>query len=175
MKKITFNELCDLVSKVDYINSNSYPINFVANGDEFCVGIGMFDTALAKVRKQDIENFFCGLEDELQYLLRFDYDEENDELCGTYLDVQDPDNMVYDDIVSMLQKQCNINEKSLIYLYEDESFDGSRDYMIKYEELSTEVLFKEQNNPCRLCEIDFCPKNCKKINDFTNLIKEKFA
>lgn len=149
MEKITFKELCDLVSNVDYINPNSYPINFVANGDYFCVGIGMFDTALARLRKQDIENFFGGLEDNLQYLIRFDYDEKDDEFYGTFIDVQDPNNKAYDDIVSMLKKQCNINEKSLIHLCEDESFDGSRDYIIKYEELSTEVLLKEQNNPCR--------------------------
>ena len=174
MKKISFKELCRLVSEVDYINPSSYPINFIANGDEFCVGIGKFDATTAKLKKQDVKNFFGCLTDELQYLLRFDYNENDDEVIGTYIDVQDPDNMIYNEIVSMLQKQCNINEKSLIYLYEDESFDGSQDYIIKYDELSEEVLFKEQNNPCRLCDCDFCD-GCTKCEDFLKIVNEKFA
>lgn len=168
MKKITFDELCQLVSEVDYLCPNTFPISFDVDGVEYCVGIGSFDDCGTE---DDVENIFCGLTDELQYLIKFSVDEE-----AIILDVQDPDNMVYNEIVSMLKKQCNITDNSEIYLYKDESFDGSQSYIVEWDCCSDEIKYKELNNPCRKCNLDwkYCSK-CKKNIDFCKIVKEKFA
>lgn len=166
MKKITFNELCDLVSKVDYINSKSYPIIFDIDGVEYYVGIGDFVNDTGK----DTDVNFGGLTEELQFLMRF-YDD-----IASIRDVQDPDNMVYEEIVSMLKKQCNITDNSEIYLYEDESFNGTQDYYIDWEECSEEVKYKALNNPCRNCDNEWYDCNaCKLIKNYIKDVKEKFA
>ena len=173
MKKITFNKLCDLVSKVDYINPFSYPIHFDIDDVEYCVGIGSFDTIGAKKEGYDVENFFGGLEDELQYLLKITNTDE-DILC-TFVDVQDADAMIYNDIVTMLKKQCNITKGSKIYLYDDISFNGTEE-CISYESLSEEIIYKEQNHPCRLCKnVCSCYSNCEKVTNFYKIVAEKFG
>lgn len=166
MKKITFNELCDLVSKVDYINSKSYPIIFDIDGVEYYVGIGDFVNDTGK----DTDVNFGGLTEELQFLMRF-YDD-----IASIRDVQDPDNMVYEEIVSMLKKQCNITDNSEIYLYDDESFNGAQEYYIDWEECSEEVKYKALNNPCRNCDNEWYDCNaCKLIKNYIKDVKEKFA
>lgn len=132
MKKITFEDLCRLVSEVDYINPYSYPIVFEVEGVdfEFCVGIG------------DLYHKESGdLIQDLQYLLGFP---SNGEDC-TFFDVQDPDMMIYEEIVSMLKKQCNANEDSIIWLYDEESLNGAQLYDINWNECSKEVKEKFKN------------------------------
>ena len=173
MKKISFNKLCKLVSEVDYINPKSYPIQFEVNDVEYCVGIGSFDVYGAKEKGYDVENFFGCLEDELQYLLKTTI--VDDDILCTFVDVQDPDAMSYEGIVAMLKKQCNITKDSVIYLYDEDSFNGVED-CIDYESLSEEVLYKEQNHPCRLCkEVSSCYSNCEKVKDFYKKVVEKFG
>lgn len=167
MKTITFKQLCRLVSKVDYLCPDSYPINFAPeNGNgEYKVGIGYLDTSDTT---DDIEGVFCG-ERELQYLAK--WDEVNDGLVLTFMDVQDPDNMIYGEIVEMLKKHCNINENSKIYLYDDEyeSFNGEQE-CIFWDDCSEELKYKELNHPCRKCIEDFC-LNCKKLELFNKEVK----
>ena len=43
-KKITFDELHQMVSKIDYINERSYPIAFTVDGVKYRTGIGSFNT-----------------------------------------------------------------------------------------------------------------------------------
>lgn len=164
MKKITFNELCDLVSNVDYINPKSYPIIFDVDNVEYYVGIGDFVNDTGK----DTDINFGGLTEELQFLMSFYND------IASIRDVQDPDIMTYEDIVSMLKKQCNITDNSEIYLYDYESFDGTQEYYIDWEECSEEVKYKALNDPCRFCKNCDC-NNCTKIEDYMKIIKEKFA
>ena len=47
----------------------------------------------------------------------------------SFLDVDDPDDMTYDDIVEMLKKQCNITEKSKIEISNKYCFDGTQKYI----------------------------------------------
>ena len=47
----------------------------------------------------------------------------------SFLDVDDPDDMTYDDIVEMLKKQCNITEKSKIEISNKYCFDATQKYI----------------------------------------------
>ena len=40
MKKITFNELVNLLCEIDYIDEETYPLVFKVNGEEYQAGIG---------------------------------------------------------------------------------------------------------------------------------------
>lgn len=167
MKEITFNELCRLVSEVDYLYPSSYPINFEVGDAEYCVGIGDFVNNTGK----DIDINIDGLTEGLQYLIKFHLDDE-----AVILDAQDPDNMVYGEIVSMLKKHCGITDDSKIYLYEEDSFNGEQMYPVNWEECSEEVKYKALNYPCRNCDNEQCDCNtCKLIKNYIKNIKEKFA
>lgn len=167
MKEITFNELCRLVSKVDYLCPSSYPINFEVGDAEYCVGIGDFVNNSGK----NIDISIDELTEELQYLIKFHLDDE-----AVILDVQDPDNMVYGEIVSMLKRQCGITDDSKIYLYEEDSFNGEQMYSVDWEECSEEVKYKALNYPCRNCDNEWYDCNtCKLIKNYIKDIKEKFA
>ena len=43
MKKISFEELCDLVAHVDYLWENTFPIYFKVDSTEYVAGIGYYD------------------------------------------------------------------------------------------------------------------------------------
>lgn len=167
MKEITFNELCRLASEVDYLCPSSYPINFEVGDAEYCVGIGDFVNDTGK----DADVNFDGLTEELQYLIKFHLDDE-----AVILDVQDPDNMVYEGIVSMLKRHCGITDDSKIYLYEEDSFNGEQIYSVNWAACSEEVKYKALNNPCRICNNEWCDCSaCKKIENYIKDVKEKFA
>ena len=168
MKEITFNELCRLVSKVDYLYPSSYPINFEVGDAEYCVGIGDFVNNTGK----DIDVDIDGLTEELQYLIKFHLDDE-----AVILDVQDPDNMDYVGVVSMLKRHCGITDDSKIYLYEEDSFNGEQMYSVDWEECSEEVKYKALNKPCRKCNNEWwydC-NTCERIKNYIKDVKEKFA
>lgn len=120
MKKINFEELCDLVLDVDPIFSNTYPINFKVDGKEYLVGIGNYDCG--DDTGDDYGVF--GQTEDLQYLARFEDD------IVRYIDVQPEDCIV--DVEEMLMTKCKITPDSEIILYEDSSFDGSQDYTVEW-------------------------------------------
>lgn len=131
MKKVSFEELCDMVAHVDYLWEDTFPIYFKVDNTEYIVGIGNYDCG--DDTGDDYGVF--GITEELQYLARFepDVDSEGDTIyIPRYLDVDDPDKMVYGEIVEMLRKQCNITEDSEIGIFEDESFNGSQDYTVEW-------------------------------------------
>lgn len=155
MKKISFEELCDLVADVDYLWENTFPIYFKVDNTEYIAGIGNYDCG--DDTGDDYGVF--GITEELQYLARFEpeIDKEGDTLyIPRFLDVDDPDDMIYDDIVEMLKKQCNITENSEIVIFEESSFDGTQNYiewayftddaknkaLKKYEEQNSEDSFE---------------------------------
>jgi hypothetical protein len=130
MKKISFEELCDLVAYIDYIDSSSYPVSFVVKNKGkapriFECGIGEADTNVW------FSNAFGG-ETELQYM--------HSPKDGI-VDLQDPDSMVFDEICEMLKTKCKISAESEILLNEDVSFDGEELYI--YEWLFSDELKKE--------------------------------
>ena len=170
MKEIRFNELCRLVSEVDYLCPSSYPINFEVDDVEYCVGIGYFVNNSGK----NIDISIAGLREELQYLIKFYLD--GDDAVAVVLDAQDPDEMIYGEIVSMLKRHCGITDDSKIYLYEEDSFNGEQMYSVNWEECSEEVKYKALNFPCRNCDIELCDcKDCKLIENYIKDVKEKFA
>lgn len=142
--KITFEDLCDLVMDVDYIFDHTYPINFMVDGKEYLVGIGDYDCG---DDTGDSLGVFGGT-GELQYLMRYDMEDSDfkDVETGTlvketYIDVINPDIVGYEyiEIIKLLKKQCNITNDSEIILFKESSFDGSRDYTIKWGLCSEEV------------------------------------
>ena len=129
MKKISFEELCDLVAHVDYLWENTFPIYFNVDSTEYVAGIGYYDCG------DDTGDPFgvFGITEELQYLARLEpkIDKEDNTISFlvSFLDVDDPDDMTYDDIVEMLKKQCNITEKSKIEISNKYCFDGTQKYI----------------------------------------------
>ena len=117
-RKITFNELHKMVSKIDYINKKSYPVVFsVKNG-------------------KDTEKYECGITgsfdyqgeeyDEQQYLALVEsYGHEMDLI----LDLVDPDFPSFDEIGNMLKQNCHIDENSEITFYDGKSFKGKEKYI----------------------------------------------
>ena len=142
MKKINLKELLDLVSDVDYICPSSYPILFSVINTEsmntvsYEVGLGKgYDKA------SELFNKAFGLDEELQYLAKIDNSRDEGIREESYLDIQDPDCMTYEEIRKMLEKKCNINEKTEIILYQKDSF-GGEEREITYD-LLDEGMIKE--------------------------------
>ena len=103
-KRITFQELHDMVAHIDYLIINSYPVIFTVNGKRFACGI----------------TGTPGKYYEQQYLAQ---------LCSfggfnKILDLQDPDCMEYRSIGRMLKRKCGINMDSKIWLNPN-SFNGT--------------------------------------------------
>ena len=156
MEKITFDDLHRLVSEVDYINEESYPIAFTVDGNKYRVGIGSYvlddldNTAEdcdedAKKHYAYFPDFFSGYEDEVQYLCRIDGGDDFDGAGGDecVLDACDPDDMSFNEIGDMLKKCCNITDSSEILLSTENSFNGNQ-YGVWWMELSDEVIAKEK-------------------------------
>lgn len=130
MKKIDFNELSGLISNIDYINSDSYPVVFsiinkeTDNIETFEAGIGDWEGTDNNIDTL-IDKAF-GIQRELQYLARIDnMGEDTEEFC--YLDLQDPDCMVANEIDDMLKEKCHLSEHNLgklIVLHQVNSFNG---------------------------------------------------
>lgn len=118
MRKISFKELNDMVSRVDYIDRTSYPFRFYVDGVEYEVGIGDLDVycedadLIMKIEEyvQSIcnSNFNCFYD--LQYLCRI---EETETIV---IDIHEPDDMEYEKIGEMLRKKCNIKPNSEIFM-----------------------------------------------------------
>lgn len=156
MKTITFNELHRLVSEVDYINEESYPIAFTVDGNKYRVGIGPYvlddlNNTAEDCDEEDVEHyayfpdFFSGYEDEVQYLCRVDDVDDFDGACAEeiVLDACDPDDMEFHAIGDMLKKYCNITDSSKIQLSTKDSFNGNQ-YGVWWMELSDDVIAKEK-------------------------------
>ena len=141
MKKIILKELQDLVSEVDYINSLSYPILFstinTESKDIISYEIGIGKSSDEKV--SDLANEAFGLDDELQYLSVVDNSCDDGVCVKSYLDIQDPDCMDYNEIEKMLKQKCNIDEKTIIVLHQRDSFSGS-ERSITYDLLGKDVI-----------------------------------
>ena len=107
MKQQThIDDIIKSVCDIDYINDDSFPVRFeVQNGNT----------------KKVFEAGLCFLSDEYeaQYFA---------EIKGrniTILDIQDPDNMVYGDIVDMIKTCCKVDENSIISLNISKSYNGT--------------------------------------------------
>ena len=89
MKKISFEELCDLVAHVDYLWENTFPIYFKVDSTEYVAGIGYYDCG------DDTGDPFgvFGITEELQYLARLEPKIDKEDNTITFLDVDDPDDM----------------------------------------------------------------------------------
>ena len=140
MKKINLKELQDLVSGVDYISPLSYPILFsvINTKSKYIVS---YEVGLGKSydKASELFNNAFGLDEELQYLAIVDNSRDEGVYEESYLDIQDPDCMVYKEIGEMLKKKCNINEKTIIVLHQRDSFSGD-ERKITYDLLSEDVI-----------------------------------
>lgn len=150
-KAITFDELHQLVSNIDFIYGSSYPVAFTVDGVKYRAGIGVFNTD-GSDEKEDFSYFFYEYDDIIQYLSRIENSDVGasfncENTCGhnLILDAQDPDDMIFDEIGDMLKKCCNITESSDIKLYTDFSFSGER-YDIFWMDLDQDVIEKERRN-----------------------------
>lgn len=141
MEKITFKKLHDLVANVDYVFEESYPIRFsINNGNNtlhYEVGIGEWYES-EDYEWNDMINYLYPYQMKVQYLSIRCGDNPNNVF---FLDAQDSDDMVYDEIGKMLKKKCNITDNSKIYLDEENSFNGFERTL--HEEETSQVLRDE--------------------------------
>ena len=125
MEKITFKKLHDLVANVTDIFVDTYPISFsVNNGNNtlhYEVGIGEWCES-EDYEWNNMVNYLYPYPMKVQYLSLCCSDNPND--VFSFLDAQDSEDMVYDEIGKMLKKKCNITDNSEIYLDEENSFNG---------------------------------------------------
>lgn len=134
MKKISFKTLHKLVSEVDYLWDETYPITFKVDDRNYEIGIGEYcgyDDDEQFIEKCD---YYLGYIQDIQYLTEYPEDS-----MGKVLDMQDPDMMVFEEIGEMLKKKCKINPNSKIYLDINRSFNGN------YEEDIDEIFTPEFN------------------------------
>lgn len=118
MRKISFKELNDMVSRVDYIDRTSYPFRFYVDGVEYEVGLGDLDVEnedadlIMKIEEyvQSICNADFNCFYDLQYLCRVGETET------IVIDIHEPDDMEYEQIGEMLRKKCNIKPNSEIFM-----------------------------------------------------------
>lgn len=153
MEKITFKKLHDLVANVTDIFEETYPIRFsVNNGNNtlhYEVGIGEWCESEDE-EWNDMINYLYPYPMKVQYLSLCCSDNPND--VFSFLDAQDSDDMVYDEIEKMLKKKCNITDNSKIYLDAENSFnglertidEGETSQMLRDEMIKT---FEMNNNP----------------------------
>ena len=130
MKKISFEELCELVAHIDYADNSSYPVSFVVNDKgkaprRFECGVGETDNNV----------WFCKWfykafrgETELQYMIS-----EKDGI----VDLQVPNCMPFDEICEILKTKCKIGVESEILLNDNDSFNSEELYI-------TEGLFSDE-------------------------------
>ena len=125
MEKITFKKLHDLVASVTVLFEKSYPIRFsITNGNNtlhYEVGIGEWYESMDEEWNDMVHDLFP-YPIKVQYLSLCCGDNPNE--VFSFLDTQDSEVMVYEEIEKMLKKKCNITDKSKIYLDEDNSFNG---------------------------------------------------
>ena len=106
-KQISVKDLITHVSKIDYADSNTFPVVFdVINDDE----IIRYEAGICPA-------FIDGEYTEGQYFIQGDDD-------YTIIDVDDPDNMTFGDIEAMIYNCCDIMEDSIVRIHEDENFTG---------------------------------------------------
>lgn len=118
MRKISFKELNDKVSLVDYIDRTSYPFRFYVDGVEYEVGLGDLDVycedadLILKIEEyvQSVCNTDFNCFYDLQYLCRIGETET------IVIDIHEPDDMEYEQIGEMLRKKCNIKPNSEIFM-----------------------------------------------------------
>ncbi len=141
MKKIDFNELSRLISNIDYLNSDSYPIVFsiinkeTDNIETFEAGIGNWEGAENDIIIDTLIDKAFGTQRELQYIARIDnMGEDTETIC--YLDLQDPDCIEASDIDDMLKEKCYLSEYNLgklIVLHQINSFSGIEESIFDYQ------------------------------------------
>ena len=133
MEKITFKKLHDLVASVTRFVEKTYPIRFsVINGNNtlhYEVGLGEW-YEIMDYEWCDMIHYLYPYPIKVQYLSLCCGDKPND--VFSFLDAQDSENMVYDEIEKMLKKKCNITDNSKIYL-DDEIKELKQKYGVTYE------------------------------------------
>lgn len=157
MKKITFNELVNLLCEIDYIDNETYPLVFKVNGEEYQAGIGHycavpiedlqnegFEQESIDVLKLVNEFFEYQPADEMFYIGGAEYVGEeyyDEEHVYPIHFVDDPDNMSYNDVKYWAKEVCNIKniKNAEIYLDEEHSFNGIKPPMF-FDEFSEKML-----------------------------------
>ena len=121
-KKIDFTRLHNLVSNVDYIDETSFPVVFSVNGKEFVCG-------LDSVNEQQ---FLAAVDDNGSFIV---------------IDLQEPDDMVFDEIGRMLKEKCHITplDYEKIWLNSNISFTGVRHLLINEIKRYKKTIEKENN------------------------------
>ena len=156
MKKIDFNELSRLISNIDYLNSDSYPIIFsiinkeTDNIETFEAGIGNWEGADNDIIIDTLIDKAFGTQRELQYIARIDnMGEDTETIC--YLDLQDSDCIEANEIDDMLKEKCHLSEynlgKLIIILHQTNSFNGIEESIFDHQlsELVVDDLKKLSN------------------------------
>ena len=123
-KKISFNELCKMVAKIDYLYKESYPIVFSVEDDD-C--IMKHECGITKAFE------FQGVQfDEYQYLVTTEFKSKEHKHEMDYVrHLVDPDDVSFSEISEVLKDKCHIDENSIITLYEGKSFKGRKRYIEK--------------------------------------------
>lgn len=130
MKKISFEELCELVARIEYADGSSYPVSFVVNDKgkaprRFECGVGETGNNV-RFCKWFYKAF--GGETELQYMIS-----EKDGI----VDLQVPNCVFFDEMCEMLKAKCKIGAESEILLNDNDSFNSEELYI-------TEGLFSDE-------------------------------
>lgn len=146
MRKISFNDLTDLVSKIDADTESSFPIFFNVDGHNYRAGMGIFNKDMESEMKVDVSMFFLDIYDCLQYLSRLYDDEDDKDLRDVYnesiIDICDSEATPRKTIAERLKILCDVYDDSEILLYDDISFSGEY-YEVCCQDLSDEVINKE--------------------------------
>lgn len=157
MKKITFNELINLLCEIDYIDEETYPLVFKVNGKGYQAGIGHycaipiedlqnegFEQKSIDVLKVVNDFFEYQPADEMFYIGGAEHVGEeyyDEELVYPINFVDDSDCMFQCRCEVWVKKICNIKniKNAEIYLDEEHSFNGNKLPMF-YDEFSEDML-----------------------------------
>lgn len=143
MVRISFKKLHNLIASIDYLywgdtsNSIIKKLQFIVENSNVK---NIYEAGIASITKDKYKDIFCNLS-ELQYLIKYKEDKNNYEI----IDLQDPDEMLFEEIRIMLIEKCKINKESKIYITSKKSKNNK---LLKYENLSTElkaILDKQVN------------------------------
>jgi hypothetical protein len=159
MEKITFERLQELVANIDYIWDHSFPVSFcvINNGKKVKFECGITNSF----------HFEGDFYDEYQYVF-METVLPSGRKYSNFVDLQNPDDMIYEEIREMLKNKCDISDESAIYLYKN-SFSGKRRNVTEPERLP--FVFKTDARIAKY-ELELTDEVCKGIEWFKKITGE---
>lgn len=135
MKKIDFAKLCQVVSCIDYMYPETFPVLFNVDGKDYVAGICGWDVTDDTFKKK--LEAYLGCVDDMVYIA-----ERCNGITGITLGLFDPDGVDKKEISEILAAKCGITEGSVIGLEEEDEENRDTDPYGIFDEIGVGACLK---------------------------------